>query len=150
MTLFGIDFSIGALWLAAALVLAILEVLAPGFFMAFLAAGAAVTGFVVLALPGLHAITQALLFALFSGVAVVLGRRWYHRSPATPASRDLNDRTAKLIGKTVEVCEPIVGGEGRVRVGDGAWTAKGSDMPAGTRVRITGAAGSVLLVEPLG
>ena len=61
----------------------------------------------------------------------------------------MNDRTAKLIGRTVEVCEPIVGGEGRVKVGDGAWTANGPDMPAGARVRITGAAGSVLLVEPL-
>ena len=38
MILFGIDFSIGALWLAAALVLAILELLAPGFFLIFVAA----------------------------------------------------------------------------------------------------------------
>lgn len=149
MTLFGIDFSIGALWLAAALVLAIMEVVAPGFFMVFLAAGAGVTGFVVLAVPGLHAIAQALLFALFSGAAVAFGRRWYHRNSKTEGPGELNDRTAKLVGKTVEVCEPIVDGEGRVRVGDGAWTARGPDMPTGARVRITGAAGSVLLVEPL-
>ena len=148
MILFGIEFSVGALWLAAALVLAIMELAAPGFFLIFVAAGAAVTGFVMMVAPDLHPIVQALLFALFSGVAVAIGRRWYHRSPSTMGSHGLNDRTAKLIGKTVEVCEPIVGGEGRVRVGDGAWTAKGPDMPAGARVRITGAAGSVLLVEP--
>ncbi|MEO5938364.1 MAG: NfeD family protein [Sphingomonas sp.] len=149
MILFGIEFSMGALWLAAALVLAILEVLAPGFFMIFLAVGAAVTGFVMLIAPDLHPIVQALIFALFSGVAVVFGRRWYHRSPSTAGVPGMNDRTANLIGRTVEVCEPIVGGEGRVKVGDGAWTANGPDMPAGARVRITGAAGSVLLVEPL-
>jgi inner membrane protein len=149
MIIFGIDFSLGALWLAAALVLAIMEVIAPGFFMIFLAVGAAITGFIVLIAPGLHLIAQALLFALFSGVAVALGRRWYHRSPSTVGVPGMNDRTAKLIGRTVEVCEPIIGGEGRVKVGDGAWTANGPDMPAGARVRITGAAGSVLLVEPL-
>ncbi|WP_363129996.1 NfeD family protein [Sphingomonas sp.] len=80
---------------------------------------------------------------------MTIGRRWYHRSPSTAAPSGLNERTAKLIGRTVEVSEPIVAGEGRVRVGDGAWTAKGPDMPAGARVRITGAAGNVLLVEPL-
>jgi membrane protein implicated in regulation of membrane protease activity len=149
MTLFGIDFSIGALWLAAALVLAIMELAAPGFFLIFVAAGAAVTGFIVLAAPDLYPIAQALLFALFSGVAVAIGRRWYHRDRSTAGSHHLNERTTKLIGKTVEVSEPIVAGEGRVKVGDGAWTAKGPDMPAGARVRITGATGSVLLVEPL-
>jgi membrane protein implicated in regulation of membrane protease activity len=149
MTLFGIEFSMGALWLAAALVLAIMEVLAPGFFMIFLAVGAAVTGFVMLIAPDLHPIAQALMFALFSGVAVVFGRRWYHRSPSTIGVPGMNDRTAKLIGRVVEVSEPIVGGEGRVKVGDGAWTANGPDMPAGARVKITGAAGGVLLVEPL-
>ncbi|HEX4693717.1 NfeD family protein [Sphingomonas sp.] len=149
MNLFGIDFSVGALWLVAALVLAIMELIAPGFFLIFVAAGAAVTGLVVLAGPDLHVIVQALLFAAFSGVAVATGRRWYHRSPSTAGSHGLNDRTAKLIGRIVEVSEPIVGGEGRVRVGDGAWTAKGFDMPAGAQVRIVGAAGNVLLVEPL-
>lgn len=149
MTLFGIDFSVGALWLVAALVLAIMELIAPGFFLIFVAAGAAVTGLVVLAVPEFHVIEQALLFALFSGVAVTIGRRWYHRSPSTAGSHGLNNRTAKLVGRTVEVSEPIVGGEGRVRVGDGAWTAKGPDMPAGAQARITGAVGNVLLVEPV-
>jgi len=148
MTLFGLEWSLGALWLAGALALAIAELIAPGFFMIFIAAGAALTGFVVLAIPGLGWIAQALLFAAFSAAAVAVGRRWYHRSPSTASSHGLNDRTAKLIGKTVEVCEAIVAGEGRVKVGDGAWSAAGPDAPAGALVRITGATGNVLLVEP--
>jgi len=147
MTLFGIDWSLGALWLAAALALAIAELIAPGFFMIFIAAGAALTGFVVLAIPGLGWIAQALLFAAFSAAAVAIGRRWYHRDRLASPSHGLNDRTAKLIGKTVEVCEAIVAGEGRVKVGDGAWSATGPDAPAGALVRITGATGSVLSVE---
>lgn len=147
MTVFGIDWSLGALWLAAALALAIAELVAPGFFLIFIAAGAALTGFVVLAIPGLGWIAQALLFAAFSAAAVAIGRRWYHRDRLAEPSHGLNDRTAKLIGKTVEVCEAIVAGEGRVKVGDGAWSATGPDAPAGALVRITGATGSVLSVE---
>jgi membrane protein implicated in regulation of membrane protease activity len=147
MTLFGIEWSVGALWLVAALVLAIAELIAPGFFLIFVAAGAMLTGFVALAIPDLGWIAQALLFAAFSAAAIVIGRRWYHRSPSTTTSSGLNDRTAKLIGKTVEVCEAIVAGEGRVKVGDGAWNATGPDAPAGALVRITGATGGVLSVE---
>ena len=143
-----LSWSAGALWLAGSLMLAIAELIAPGFFLIFVAAGAAVTGLVVLAAPGLHAISQVVLFAVFSAVTVALGRGWYQRLRQVATDHGLNDRTGKLVGKTVEVCDAIVAGEGRVRVGDGAWTAKGPDAPAGTFVRITGATGSVLLVEP--
>jgi len=147
MTFFGLNWSWGELWLAAGLVLAIAEIIAPGFFMIFLAAGAALTGVAVLIVPGVPLILQALLFALFTAGAVGLGRRWYRRD-APSADPLLNDRAARLIGTTAEVCEPIVAGKGRVRVGDGAWIAQGLDAEAGAIVRITGADGSVLLVEP--
>ena len=147
MTLFGLVWSIGALWLAAALVLVIAEMLAPGFFLVFVGVGAAVTGIVVLLLP-LPVLGQALLFAVFTAGAVTVGRRWYHRSDKVSSDPLLNDRTARLIGRQVEVCDAIVGGEGRVKVGDGAWNATGPDVAAGTTVRIVGATGSVLRVEP--
>jgi membrane protein implicated in regulation of membrane protease activity len=147
MSFAGLVWSAGAIWLATALVLVIAELAAPGFFLIFLAAAAALTGLVMLVMPGMSLIAQALLFAATTAVAVRIGRRWYHRSPPTSTDPLLNDRAARLIGKTVEVCDAIVAGEGRVRVGDGAWTAQGPDTTAGAFVRITGAKGSVLLVE---
>jgi membrane protein implicated in regulation of membrane protease activity len=36
-----------------------------------------------------------------------------------------------------------------VKVGDGVWSARGPDAEEGTPVRITGADGSCLRVEPL-
>ena len=144
-----LTWSAGALWLAGSLLLAIAELIAPGFFLIFVAAAAAVTGFAVLAVPGLHAITQMVLFAGFSAVAIMLGRGWYARIRHVTSEPGLNDRTGKLVGKSVEVCDAIVSGEGRVRVGDGAWTARGPDAPTGATVRITGAQGNVLLVEPV-
>jgi len=147
MTLFGLEWSLGALWLAGALALAIAELIAPGFFMIFLAAGAVLTGVAVLIVPVTPLLLQMLVFALFTGGAVWLGRHWYTQK-ATPADPLLNDRAARLVGTTAEVCEPIVAGRGRVRVGDGAWIAQGADAAAGAIVRITGASGSVLQVEP--
>ena len=148
MSFLGFSWSHGAVWLAAALGLAIAELIAPGFFMIFLAAGAALTGFAVLLVPGLPVLVQALLFALFTAAAVGLGRRWYHQSEVPTEDPQLNDRTSRLIGTTAEVCDAITAGEGRVKVGDGAWKARGPDAAAGALVRIVGATGSVLLVEP--
>ena len=148
MTQFGLTWSWGELWLAAGLALAIAEIIAPGFFMIFLAAGAALTGVAVLIVPGVPLILQAVLFALFTAAAVGLGRRWYRRD-AVPADPLLNDRAARLIGTTAEVCEPIVAGKGRVRVGDGAWIARGPDAGTGAIVRIVDATGGVLQVEPV-
>lgn len=149
MSFAGFVWSAGAVWLATALVLAAAELAAPGFFLIFLAAAAALTAFVMLVVPGMPLIAQALVFAVITAIAVAIGRRWYHRSPTASSDPLLNDRAARLIGKTVEVCDAIVAGEGRVRVGDGAWTAQGPDTAAGAFVRIIGATGSVLLVEPV-
>ena len=148
MTAFGIVWSVGALWLAASLVLLIAEMIAPGFFLIFLGAGAAVTGVITLVVPGVPPIFQAIVFAALTAGAVAIGRRWYLGSDRTSPDPLLNDRAARLIGKRVEVCDAIVGGEGRVKVGDGAWNATGPDSAAGATVTIVGANGSVLRVEP--
>lgn len=148
MMVLGILWSDGALWFAAALALVIAEMLIPGFFLIFLGAGAAFVGVVTLIMPGLPLILQAVLLAAATAVLVALGWRWYRQSDQPSPDPLLNDRTARLIGKRVLVCEAIVGGEGRVTVGDGAWSATGPDIAAGATVRIVGASGSVLRVEP--
>ena len=147
MTAFGIDWSDGALWLVASLVLLIAEMIAPGFFLAFLGVGAAVTGVAVLIVP-LPILVQALIFVAITAVAVTIGRRWYRGSDKTSSDPLLNDRGARLIGKRVVVCEAIADGAGRVTVGDGAWNATGPDAAIGATVRVVGASGSVLQVEP--
>jgi inner membrane protein len=65
------------------------------------------------------------------------------------ADANLNRRGAQLIGRQVQLAQAIEHGEGRVRVGDGEWIALGPDLPAGNWVRITGAEGTALRVEPL-
>jgi membrane protein implicated in regulation of membrane protease activity len=139
----------GALWLAAAVLLGIGELAIPGVFLIFLAIAAAVTGVATLVLADLPIAAQLLSFAIWSGVTVAIGKRWYRDYPVETADPLLNDRVSRLIGQTVTVIEPIRDGEGRVRVGDGAWPAHGADADPGTHVRIIGVTAGTLLVEPI-
>jgi hypothetical protein len=134
-------------WLLFAAVLALVELVVPGIFSIWIAAAAALTG-VALAIFDIPFVYQLGLFALLAVLAVQAARRWYVRNPVDSADPLLNDRTARLVGQTVTVVGAIEGGEGRVRVGDGVWTARGPDAPEGARVRITGAEGACLTVEP--
>ena len=133
-------------WLVFAALLGIAEVMIPGVFLIWIAIAAAITGLAALALPiGLP--LQLLIFAALSIAAVWAGRRWYTDHPVASTDPLLNDRTARLIGQTVTVVEPIVGGEGRVKVGDSVWTALGPDADVGARVRVIAAEGTALRVE---
>jgi membrane protein implicated in regulation of membrane protease activity len=44
--------------------------------------------------------------------------------------------------------QPILGGRGRVKLGDGSWTVTGPDMVAGAKVRVAAVSGTELRVEP--
>ena len=50
------------------------------------------------------------------------------------------------VGTEAVLVEAIGPGHGRVRIGDSTWLAAGPDLPAGSRVRIVGARGALLLV----
>lgn len=136
------------MWLLAAILLAIAELIVPGVFLIWLAAAAAVTGLVTLAF-GIAPAFQFGIFALVSIAAVYFGRRWYLRNPMPSADPMLNNRGERLKGRTVTVVAAITHGEGRVKVGDGVWSCRGADAPEGAQVRITGVEGNCLAVEPV-
>lgn len=133
-------------WLILALLLAIAEIIVPGFFLIWLGAAALLTGIVTLLL-GIGTPAQFILFAVASIAAVYAARRWLRDNPVTSSDPMLNERTARLIGEIVTVVEAIDGGRGRVKVGDGIWQAHGPDTPAGAKVRVMGAEGTVLVVD---
>lgn len=135
-------------WLAIGLFLAAAEIAVPGFFLIWLAAAAAITGLVAWIMPVSFAL-QVLLFAVLSIGLVLAARRWLRTNEIESADPAMNDRGARLLGDTVLVTHAIDGGTGRVRHGDSEWLAKGPDAPPGTRMRISGHDGAVLIVEHL-
>jgi membrane protein implicated in regulation of membrane protease activity len=136
------------IWLAAAVALGIAELLVPGVFLVFLAIAAAIVAAATLVLPDLPVAAQLGVFAMWSVVTVLIGRRWYTDYPVDTADPLLNDRARRLVGETVTVADAIVSGHGRVRVGDGEWPAKGPDAPTGARMRIVSVTSGVVMVEP--
>ena len=133
-------------WLVGALLLGIAELLSPGVFLIWLAAAAALTGLAVL-LFAIPLAFQLVLFALMAILAVHVGRRWYADHPLESSDPLLNERAARLIGKTVIVVDAVDAQGGRVRIGDSEWSARGGPAQAGERVRITGIDGNCLTVE---
>lgn len=135
-------------WLAIGFVLAAAEMAIPGLFLIWLAGAALIVGLLAWVLP-IAMPAQIVIFALLAIVAVFCGRLYLRRHPVEPADPKMNMRGDRVVGETVVVTQPIEGGSGRVRLGDGEWLAKGADAPVGTRLRVAGHDGVVLLVEPL-
>ena len=135
-------------WLALGLLLAAAEMAVPGVFLIWLAAAAIVTGLLTWVLP----LSMALQVVIFSGLAIVAvfsGKRWLKANPITSPDPLMNDRGGRLVGETVLVTHAITGGTGRIHHGDSEWLARGPDAEPGTRMRVSGHDGAVLLVEHL-
>lgn len=143
--MFG-DMEPGWWWLIGGVALLIAEIVAPGFFLIFIGAAAIATGVFVL-LFDLGLAPALALFALYTALAVAVGRKVYANKPVNSSDPYLNDRSARLIGRSVTVVQAVDEHGGRVRVGDSEWTARGGPAEAGARVRISGVDGNCLKVE---
>ena len=137
----------GWLWAIGGVLLLVAEVIAPGFFLMFIGAAAIATGAFTL-MFGLGMESQLALFALYSLLAVLAGRRVYSGRHAPSSDPLLNDRSRRLIGKSVLVVTAVDEHGGRVKVGDSEWSARGGPAEVGDRVRIVGVEGNCLKVEP--
>lgn len=137
-------------WLTLGVVLAAVEIVAPGVFFLWLGAAAVATGLLLLLWPDLPWTAQLLLFAALSIAAVYGGRRIFGTRPPASDHPKLNLRAQRYVGQVFTLEEATVDGRGRLRVGDGWWrivTVRG-DLAAGTRVRVVGVEGATLRVQP--
>lgn len=142
----GID--AGWIWITLGLVLAGLEMIVPGVYLIWLALAAIVTGVLTFGLD-LSVPAQIIDFVFLSLIAVFSARRFLRDKPIFSPDPLLNRRGARLVGETALVVQAIEHGSGRVHLGDSEWIARGPDVAAGERVRISGSDGAILLVEPL-
>lgn len=53
----------------------------------------------------------------------------------------------RYIGEALTLQAPIQNGTGRVRLGNRDWDVRGPNLPVGSRVRVTGVDGTILLVD---
>jgi inner membrane protein len=135
-------------WLIIGGLVLSLEILLPGAFLLWLGLAAVVVG-VVLAFAPLDPGMQIALFAVLALALGVFARMVLRYGISVTDRSTLNKPGNRYKGQIVEVAEPIVGGRGKVKIGDTIWSAEGPDAGMGTRVRVTGAKGTVVVTELL-
>ena len=133
------------LWIIAGLILLGLELLAPGVFLIWFGIAALITGvFAFLTDFGWQA--DVIVFVVLAVVLVIVGRKYFSGSGQSEQPL-LNQRARRHVGSVHVLTDPIVDGQGRIRIDDTNWRIEGPNLPSGARVRVTAADGAVLTVE---
>ncbi|MDD4913958.1 MAG: NfeD family protein [Methylococcales bacterium] len=134
-------------WWVLAIGFLAIEILVTGFFFIWLAVSAFLVGLILLVTTiGLN--VQLLLFSLLALASLLIWRRYAAgRKPPVSDHPLLNQRGAQYIGRTFDLLDPIVNGKGRVKVDGTLWLVEGKDCPAGNKIRVIAAKGTVLVVE---
>ena len=135
-------------WFGLSLALMAAETFMPGAFLLWFGFAAAVMGVLTWVLPDMPVMAQAITFGVLSIISIYAYRRWFRGKEPQSDQPLLNKRVDQMLGRTYELHEPIKNGYGKIKVNDALWTVQGSDLPAGTRVTVTGSHGMTLTVSP--
>lgn len=135
-------------WWILALLLIVIELATPGYFMLWIGIAAAAVGTLLWLMPGLSFLAQTLAFVVLAGVSCWCYWRFVRPLAEGPSDQPLlNRRAEQFIGKRYVLDSAIVNGRGKVHVGDAPWLAEGPDLPAGTAVEVIGVEGTTLKVR---
>jgi membrane protein implicated in regulation of membrane protease activity len=135
-------------WWLLALVLIGAELMLPGFFMLWIGIAAAAMGLILMFLPELSFLMQAVLFVVLALVSCYVYWHFVRSASREPSDQpNLNRRAEQHIGRRYALDTAIVNGRGKVKVGDSPWLAEGPDLPAGTEVEVVGVDGTTLKVQ---
>lgn len=129
-------------WLAAAALLLVLELSSGSGYLLWPAASAGAVGLLTLVMP-VDGVFQVLVFTLLTIVTTYVGRRYLKPASAMPGP-DLNDKVARLVGRTGEVAHAFSQGRGRVFVDGSEWAADADEDHA------LGKGAKVEVIEVLG
>ncbi len=136
-------------WLILAVVMIILEILIPGAYFLWMGVSAIFVGALMYVFPEMVFLVQILIFAVLSVISVVMYKSYRKKNPIVTDEPALNRRGEKYIDQKFTLTEPIINGEGKIKVDDSTWKVVGMDMPAGMIVRVVAAEGTTLKVEAM-
>ncbi len=138
------------IWAAAAIVTAFVELHAPGFYLIWIALGAAITAVAIWA-TDLALEAQLVTFAAASACCCVGGHFVYRRMTRRPPGEiALIERERQMVGAHGVVAEALTNGQGKIRLGDTVWLAEGPDLPQGAKVVVTAMHGTTAVIAALG
>jgi membrane protein implicated in regulation of membrane protease activity len=134
-------------WAAVALLLFAAEAIAPGAFMLWMGFAAAAVFVGVLVVPGISLLGQVAAFVVLSFISIQIYRTWFRQRARQSDKPLLNRRAEQLIGVVVPLDQAIVGGRGRVKIGDAYWVVQGPDLAVAVPVRVIAVDGMTLKVQ---
>ncbi len=139
-------------WVIFGLVLLGLEIMAPGTFFLWFGISAIVVGAVTLVVGTDNAVwvwqLQWIVFLVLTLGTAIVGRRiMVNKGWDGSDNPNLNERGQQMVGRTAILSDAISEGRGRAKIGDTVWQVSGPDLAQGSRVRVTGHDGGVLMVE---
>ena len=134
-------------WWVIALILLVVEILAPGFFFLWMAISGFVTGAMVFLIPAISMNVQVLVFSLLSVATIVVWKFYGKKHPIESDHPLLNKRGVQYIDRVFNLYEPIINGQGKIKVDDSIWKVHGEDCTIDSRVKVIAVRGTVFDVE---
>jgi len=136
------------LWILAALVSGIIEVMSVSFVFLMLAIGALAAG--IAAACGANLMVQLIVFIVVS-VALLVVLRPFLKGRIERSNNYVPSNTDRLIGKSGYVTETVGERHGRIQFSGGEWSARteGPELPVGTEVRVDRIDGATAVVIAL-
>jgi len=134
-------------WWILAIALLVLEAFIPGTFFMWMGIASVVVGLLLWLIPGMGWEYQIIAFAVISVASIFSWRQYFRKHPVVTDQPALNRRGEQYIGRTFTLGEPIVNGQGKIRVDDTTWKILGADCDAGCHVKVVGVDGVQLKVE---
>jgi len=134
-------------WLSLAFILLVIELLSGTVFFLWLSVACVGVAGVVAYSPELiwqYQLAWSAGFMLLGTLLWKYAGRWI--TLPSPSGPGLNRRAEQYVGRVFTLSDGIVNGMGKIKVDDSMWRVSGEDMPAGTRVKVTAAAGMILQV----
>lgn len=137
-------------WLVLGIVLVIAEILLPSFFLLWLGLASLALSMLLWLFPDLSLLTQILLYSVFTFSSIYLSKRFLiPKIDGADEIPNLNRRGEQHIGMIYLVHNEIINGQGKVKVGDSLWNARGPNCAQGQSVKVVGIEGTTFLVEPV-
>ena len=135
-------------WILAALVCGIIEVMSVSFVFLMFAIGALAAG--IAGAFGANEAIQVIVFVVVT-VALLAGLRPFLKGRIERSVGDVRTNTDALLGKTGYVTEVVGERHGRIQFSGGEWSARteGPELPVGAEVRVDRIDGATAVVSAL-
>lgn len=137
-------------WLIIGIILITFEAIGVGGFLLGIGIAALCQALILLIFGSMSWQVQVVLFSINSIIFSVLYWKYFRSFNQKSDNSLINDRASQLIGKSVEINQPLVNGQGRVQIGDTLWKVESEDtLTEGSKATVISSKGMILILKQI-